>query len=518
MLLLWVVVILGVVVGDLAAPLRSTSALLVNTTSGPIQGATTTSKDGFSARQWIGVPFASPPVDKLRWAPPQPPQSWTEVRNVTQYGPACTQPDNELFNISDSSEDCLYLNVWAPLNPSSRNLSTMVFIHGGANLMGTGANYDGASIAAQTNSLVITINYRLGAFGFLALPALLKEHDTTGNYAFLDQLAAVRWVKDNAVAFGGDSEDMMIFGESAGGAAVFSHLFSPLSKDLFGKALIESGVFVGSQDQSLADASAAGRKFVVDDLHCLPEALGCLRKASAAKILKLGSSLPTTPVVDGMYLTKSIEDYLSVGDIPTRVTLVAGANAQEAGYLCDSDANITAEGVIAQTTKTFGQETSNAIWTNYSMSDYASPLQALIAVMSDQTVKCPTWNITKIMVALNHPTYLYSFEYRHHAYPVCNGAAHTTELIFLWPNWLEYFNTTYDNFEASLSKDMIEYWGNFAKSKKNTINGGPPAWSPFSTNHDTMVLSSQGVKVAAEYWDAHCAFWAEHPQPDSVAI
>jgi len=217
---------------------------VVQLDSGPIIGKV---EDGVSI--FLGIPYAAPPVGKLRWKPPQKIASWTQLRNSTVFGPSCPQPDQQ--DTSKFSEDCLYLNVWTTAKNPDERLPVMVWIHGGAFNFGSGSlpEYDGKNLSKK-GVVVVNINYRLGPFGFLVHPLLSREsaHDTSGNYGLLDQIAALKWVQKNIESFGGDPDRVTIFGQSAGSRSVTLLMISPLSAGLFHRAIAESGgPIIGSE-------------------------------------------------------------------------------------------------------------------------------------------------------------------------------------------------------------------------------------------------------------------------------
>jgi len=259
----------------------------VQTKNGPISGKTEA-----GVRIYLGIPFAAPPVGDLRWKPPQPVKSWKKVRDCTEFGPACPQPKARP-NLGKTSEDCLYLNVWTPAKSADEKLAVMVFIHGGAFLVGAGSEkiYDPINIVKK-GVVAVTINYRLGPFGFLAHPLLAKEspHGVSGNYGFIDQVAALKWVKQNIAAFGGNPNNVTIFGESAGALSIATHMISPLSKGLFHRAICESGAGFGhhylfpkasgSMREALETGKQAEKLLGADTLgQCgLCRRMNCLRK------------------------------------------------------------------------------------------------------------------------------------------------------------------------------------------------------------------------------------------------
>ena len=231
------------VLAILALPLDLLAAApQVKTDSGVVEG-----KEVGAVHAFLGIPFAAPPVGELRWKPPAAPAKWTDVRKATDFGAHCLQGDiygDMNFRGAPGSEDCLFLNVWAPAKPSAPRLPVMVWIYGGGFAAGSTSEQrqDGTNLAQQ-GVVVVSMNYRLGIFGFFVHPELAKEsgHNSAGNYGFLDQLAALKWVHENIAAFGGDPGNVTIFGESAGSFSVSAQMASPLSKGLFHKAIGESG-------------------------------------------------------------------------------------------------------------------------------------------------------------------------------------------------------------------------------------------------------------------------------------
>src|SRR5271154_4177367 len=236
------------------------------TADGVLEGVL--SADG-TVRIFKGIPFAAPPVGPLRWKPPQAPAPWAGVRKAVEFGPRCMQGgiyDDMIFRDAGPSEDCLYLNLWMPANPAPGRLPVMVWIHGGGFAAGASSEprQDGGKLS-KLGVLIVSLNYRLGIFGFFAHPELSKEsgHNASGNYGLLDQVAALEWVKKNIATFGGDPDNVTIFGESAGSFSVSTLMASPLAQGLFRRAIGESGALFGGRRpvQSLAEAEAAGVKF-----------------------------------------------------------------------------------------------------------------------------------------------------------------------------------------------------------------------------------------------------------------
>ena len=273
--------IAGVTLAALSAAAPAVSAGTVGprvaSASGPVAGTANGAVLGLASgavNEFLGIPYAAPPVGPLRWKPPQPAASWAGVRAATAFAPHCPQPASP-FGKASTSEDCLYLNVYTPSHqqPGARN-PVMVWIHGGALVTGESDDYNPAKLVAD-GVTVVTINYRLGALGFLADPALADAKGQSGDYGLMDQQAALRWVQRNIANFGGDPGDVTIFGESAGGLSTLSQVASPQAKGLFEKAIVESGSYNLTQ-ASLATAETAGEAFATK-AGCASGTAACLR-------------------------------------------------------------------------------------------------------------------------------------------------------------------------------------------------------------------------------------------------
>ncbi len=311
---------------------------VVKTESGSVRGV---EKDGVIS--WKGIPYAAPPVGKLRWRVPQPAVSWPGVRDANQFGPACMQTDDV-----QKSEDCLFLNAWRPASPSQGALPVMVWIHGGAMVHGSSTMYPGDGLAAQ-GVLVVSMNYRMSRVGFFAHPALASESpdDVRGNYGYMDQLAVLKWVQRNIAAFGGDPKQVTIFGESAGGGSVLAHLVSPMSRGLFQRAIMQSPGTPGPRAKVIPSTElVAAEKMAVDWVHSVgisgegAAALEQLRALPTSKLLE-GTSGPDTiaalsagtvpggmamSIIDGRFLPEPVEGALESGRMAPVATMI-GANA-----------------------------------------------------------------------------------------------------------------------------------------------------------------------------------------------
>ncbi|MGH8190656.1 MAG: carboxylesterase/lipase family protein [Rhodanobacteraceae bacterium] len=288
--------------------------------------------------EFKGIPYAAPPVGALRWKPPQPVASWQGVRRADHFGPRCMQRPlfgDMVFRSDGMSEDCLSLNVWTPADHRGKKLPVLVYFYGGGFIAGDGSErrYDGASLA-ELGIVTVTVNYRLGVFGFLALSALAEEspHHATGNYGLLDQVAALRWVRRNIAAFGGDPDKVTIGGESAGSMSVSALMASPLSKGLMQRAIGESGAMLGNlKPRPLSLAEHDGETF---ERRVGAHSLKQLRAISAGTLLAAcgDKGMPQfVPDIDGWFLPRSSTAIYEAGG-QAHIPLLVGSNSGEGNY------------------------------------------------------------------------------------------------------------------------------------------------------------------------------------------
>ena len=329
---------LGVCLLLFISPLLAATSDPVQTKYGAVQGL----RSSAGVRMFRGVPYAAPPIGPLRWKAPQAPASWTGVRRADTFGPRCMQdpvfPDM-VFRSRRTSEDCLYLNIWVPAVATAARHPVFVYFHGGGFVAGDGSEprYDGESMARR-GIVVVTLNYRLGVFGFLALPELSREasYNGSGNYGLLDQVAGLRWVHENITAFGGDPHRVTIGGESAGSVSVSALMASPISRGLISGAIGESGSILGTLPaQPRIAAEANGRQFMAQAGAVSLAGLRALREddllAIAAKFGAFHFDPPSvrfTPAVDGYFLPKPPADIFAAGE-QAHVPLLAGSNSEE---------------------------------------------------------------------------------------------------------------------------------------------------------------------------------------------
>lgn len=324
-----------------ASPARAPQAPQIKLTDGIVEGLQMRGqyKD---VRVFRGIPYAAPPVGEFRFREPQPVGRWAGVRQAREFGPRCMQPvpaGKSDARAKKMSEDCLYLNVWAPAQTEQTKLPVLVYFHGGGFMAGDGsaARYDGANLASR-GVVMVTVNYRLGVFGFLAPPEAAREssHGTAGNYGLLDQVSALRWVRENIAQFGGDPSKVTIAGDSAGAIAVSAHMASPLSRGLFARAIGESGgAFAPTDMWRREQAEQAATAFTtrvgaasLQQLRSLP-ANALLAAAGAPKTAE--PSIAFWPSIDGHFLTESPEQVFTNGG-QAQVPLMVGSNSQERPY------------------------------------------------------------------------------------------------------------------------------------------------------------------------------------------
>ena len=379
--------------------------LVVATAGGAVRG-----RAAAAGQEFLGIPYAAPPVGALRWQPPRPAAPWHGTRAATSYAPHCPQPPGS-FGRASTSEDCLYLNVFTPAANKARNLPVMVWVHGGSLRTGESDDYNPAGLV-RDGVVVVTINYRLGALGFLADSALASHPGgPSGNYGLMDQQAALRWVQRNIRGFGGNPGDVTLFGESAGGLSTLAQLVSPGARGLFQRAIVESGTYQLTQ-QPLAAAESAGKTFAAK-AGCVSNTVACLRRLPVSTILADDDPSGYTPDVDGAVLAQSIKTALSDGQF-NRVPVVIGTNHDEYRLFVAAfqflGARVTAANYQSMIASTLAVSAAiaGAIAAQYPLSRYPSPPVALGAVGTDAIFACHALTAEESL-ARYVPTYAYEF-------------------------------------------------------------------------------------------------------------
>jgi para-nitrobenzyl esterase len=488
----------------LAAVAANAASIEVKTTAGVVKGATTA--DG-RIRVFKGIPFGAPATAERRWQAPQPAPAWQGVREATEFGPRCVQ--GQIFDdivFTNKSEDCLNLNVWTPAQNADDRLPVMVWIHGGGFQAGSGAEnrHDGTAFARR-NVVLVSINYRLGIFGFFSHPELTKEsgRNASGNYGLLDQVLALQWVRDNAAAFGGDPKNVTIFGESAGSLAVSALMASPLARGLFHKAIGESGAFFplgsgGLPLRPLADSEQQGLKFAGS---IGAASLAELRAKSADDVLQaaLKSQPWFAPNQDGYFLPRDVVSIFADG-AQAQVPLLAGWNADEArgGVVLGRD-KPNAKTFPDDVRKRFGDQ-ADAVLTAYPASNDAEALESAAALASDAFIGYSTWSwIEAHRKTGKAPLYRYSFDRKIplepdqtmngvKATPADIGARHAGEIEYVFGTLeLSLPKVQWEDADRKLSEAMTSYWASFAKTgDPNTP--GLPTWPSYADGQQVQHL------------------------------
>jgi para-nitrobenzyl esterase len=464
-----------------------------------------------------GIPYAAPPVGELRWRPPQPVAPWEGVREAVSYSDSCSQTLPEvtgfpnIFGTSDApgmSEDCLYLNVWAPTEDPEARLPVMFWIHGGGNTMGSSASsmFDGAGLARQ-GVVVVTINYRLNVFGFFAHPGLSaeSEHGVSGNYGLLDQIAALEWVQRNIASFGGDPDNVTIFGESAGGTDVVCLMVSPLADGLFHRAIAQS-----PWDTSLSRhlkkswyGYPAGERSAdawVEKTGCADadDPIACLRDKPANELLEawepVREEVRFGHLADGRVIPDDIGALFEAGR-QHRVPLMAGITADEGTIFARGPIPKT----VAELRTTLDKEYSGYTDRMLAMlgaEDDDDILGAVVQGFSDTWFGVACRFMVRAHERVGKRAFLYRFS-RIRPDPFCQNfilAFHGSEQPYVFRT-LDGVELEYDEVDLELSKVMSAYWVRFAKTG-NPNGPGLPVWPAYSGGSDQYM--DLGDEIAAQ--------------------
>lgn len=492
--------------------------LTVATAQGKVHGLSVGTGQA-ATLQYLGIPYAAPPIGSLRWAPPAPAASWTDTRDATKLADHCAQPVS-VNGIPSATEDCLYLNVFEPAAPGK--YPVMVWVHGGSFQHNESDDYD-ATALSQKGVVVVTINYRIGAFGFMAHPALAAESPigASGNYGLMDQQAALRWVRANIAAFQGDASNVTLFGESAGGYSVMAQLASPGASGLFDKAIIQSGYSL--DPTPLASAESAGMAFATA-AGCASQTAACLRALSTAQVLQF-ESRSYTPDVDGQVLTQSMRQAYTTGQI-NKVPVIQMSNQNENAILSALQYDlavppnpITAANYAAVEATVLAGKSAAAVDALYPLSRFptaTAPTDAIDAIATDNTFACVARSSEQL---LSRSTTVFAAEFNDPNAP----------MIYLPPtlraHWGAYrsadpqyfFRITYVQqptapaftpAQLKLSDDMMTMWVRFATTG-NPNASGSSAWMPFSTAAEShFSFDPAGSHAIDTFGSAHqCVFW-----------
>ena len=499
---------------------NAASAPVARVDDGVLRGVSAAEHDSF-----LGIPYAAPPVGDLRWRAPRSPAAWSGVRDATAPGQPCLQNGRRGQPVI-GSEDCLYLNVTTPVDarPNGR-LPVMVWLHGGGFTSGSGADYDATRLVAGGRVVVVTVNYRLGALGFLDLPQLAAQDRYAGNYALADQQAALRWVRRNATAFGGDPGNVTLFGQSAGAFAVCAHLAAPASRGLFQKAIIQSGP-CGNQLITGATAQQRGTS-VATGLGCPPttDAVACLRARPATDLVGIGVPQPITAAGLSSTSWEFVADTPAIPEQPLRalqdgtaspVPLIQGSARDEmrqtvASLYDQQGTPLSAADYPAVLTQLFGTQ-AQSILAHYPAAAYPSPSLALAAVLTDWGHAVGACPVVPADDAASRRAPVYAYEFAQDAgqhvgaFPL--GATHGSDLPYLFGG--TYTWTPPPAPDPTLSASMIRYWTRFAHTG-NPNARDQPYWPRYRAAGPVLSLAAGRIAPVGFATEHQCTFWNTLP-------
>ncbi|KUN16871.1 acetylcholinesterase [Streptomyces antibioticus] len=486
---------------------------VVRTEAGRVRGEVTA-----EGRQFLGIPYAEPPVGKLRWTAPRPVKAWQGVRGAQDFGDKCVQGASwdPGYEQPSYTENCLDLNVYVP--EGARRNAVLVWFHGGGLTAGAGQDIVPDTFARQTGTVVVTVNYRLGAMGFLATAGLDDEASdgVSGNFGMLDQQAALRWVRANVGRFGGDPGRVTIAGESAGGRSVCTQLASPTSKGLFRAGIIESGAYDDCAARPHETAVAQGADFA-RKLGC--DTVACLRGKSAADLLAAQGDFDWGPVTGGRFLPRQPSTALAHG-ASAGVPVMNGANQDEGRLFAfarfDLSGNpLTAEQYPNVMREEFGEEALRS----YPLADQQSPTIGYATALGDVLFACPALRLDGVLAARG-PVYAYEFadrtgpafaSLRNLGTDFDFGATHVNEVQYLFKHFgLE---SPLNAEQRTLSRQMVQYWGSFVRGGVPRADGQPAMPSGSGRVLSLRTASAGGNAVSTAVHSAHrCNLW------DSAAV
>jgi len=486
---------------------------MVTTERGPVRGIVTD-----TLHMFLGIPYAAPPVGNLRWKPPKDHVRWFMPLDARRFGSHCPQVASP-FGKASVTEDCLFLNIFKPNDETSDGSShgdpVMVWIHGGVLTVGESDDYIPLKLV-QHGLIVVTINYRLGALGFLAHPALSAESPDhiSGNYGLMDQQFALKWVQRNIAAFGGNPHNVTIFGESAGGRSVFLQLASPMATGLFHRGIVQSGAYFGLSVPALADEEAHGQAFAAS-VGCSDQSAHCLRSKSVKEILENWGLFDSSANVDGKVLPQSPDSAFGTGQF-NHAPLIHGTNHDEWRFFVVlffdlSGSPITADEYPAVVESMVGPDAAPLVLAEYPLANFDSPDLAVGAIGTDSIFSCPARAVDRVLFA-QVPMFTYEFNDINApevflppvTFPY--GATHASELRYLFKlSW----GGQLDGVQKDLSNDMIRYWAQFARSG-DPNSQGVPSWPQYDASTDELqsMLPPSPMPEFGFAADHKCDFWS----------
>ncbi|WP_067620178.1 carboxylesterase/lipase family protein [Alicyclobacillus acidiphilus] len=480
--------------------MATTISPVVETRYGKVQGV----QQG-SIFVWRGIPYAKPPIGPLRFQPPEPPEPWDDIRDTTQFRGVCPQPPNTFYETESLtlSEDCLYLNIWSP-KPDGGRRPVMVWIHGGAYHSGSGQQriYDGTSFAAN-DVVLVTINYRLGPFGFLYLADHVgPNYQQSGNCGILDQVAALAWVRDNIEAFGGDPNRVTVFGESAGAMSIGTLMTMPQARGLFQQAILESGLPLGGLQACDAATAAARTREILHNLGLEDGNIQALLDAPAEALVQASQSISQSPMmrwrpmVDGVSIKQTLLESLTSGSIHSVPTLI-GCNLNELTLWTANDdrwRNMPDDHALIQAFEHLWGPIAPELRAFYVEGASGLALVDRLTQLGSYAVFALPIQILAAYQAERHPMWVYRFDWQSTAAGGIYKAAHAMELPFV-------FNTISDPAieqltgsspdRARLANEMHQSWIAFAH-RGNPNHAAIPEWPRYNmTERPTMVFDTQ---------------------------
>ncbi|XP_070577223.1 cholinesterase-like isoform X2 [Ptychodera flava] len=544
----WKIVLLAIVI---FGRIHSDEAVVQRIRWGALRGNRVGVLEG-QVDEYLGIPYAEPPVGDLRFAPPKPwRHSWDRKRNAKEFRNNCWQKADDAlehpgtswwYTTESLSEDCLFLNIWVPY-PRQENMAVMVWIHGGSFNWGT-ANvhqYNGKVLATTQNVIVVTMNYRLGPFGFLALGI----PEIPGNMGLMDQVMALGWIKDNIASFGGDPDLVTIFGSSAGGASVGFHLLSPMSRDLFNRAIVESGVPNSPPLQPVVNSmfSVYFTNAFINNLGCATEegnetaVLACLRRQSAHNITHdvFADRLHFT-VVDGTFVNDTMPNLLKSTASLKNANIIIGYVKNEGmidlvrvapGFSVETQSPITYEQFRLAVTYIvygyYGVQDSVKQAATFQYTDWAdknNPFKLRNAVndlYGDYIAKCPSLEFANVFSDAGNEVYYYELGKRSSAspWPSWMGTVHGDEISYVFGHPLIQERSDTDEVDIAVSRQIMEYWGNFAKYGNPNTLAEDNNWPRYTAAERQYVKLDGAAERALTINDTfprtpYCEFWQEY--------
>jgi para-nitrobenzyl esterase len=495
---------------------------LIRLAAGQLQGDT----DG-GARRFRGIRYAKAPIGTLRWRPAQATGDWEGVLPATEFGSACAQP-SWIQGPESLEEDCLFLNVWTPEPAPSAPLPVMVWLPGGGNQNGAASDssplsggatiYDGRDLAESQGVVVVTLNYRVGVMGFFAHPGLRAEGSVSGNQGLGDQQLALKWVRDNILAFGGDPRNVTLFGESAGSQDTCLQLVSPGAKGLFHRAISQSGgcttfrkLRAEAESQSSDFARAVGCAGTADELECLrrkpvkdllisaPSDGGTPGAPGGNQFSGSVALWDFNPVVDGIVIPEQPRSLIESGSF-AKVPYLVGSNFEEGRLFMLAAAPVSSEAEYLAALGRLFKGAAASVAAQYPLSNFAVPQDALVRIWGDYRLGCPTYDSGARVAAQGVSTYHYAFA---RSIPGLEalGPTHGVEMPYVFGTL-----SAPGADDTALSKSMQGYWARFAKTG-DPNGGGAPAWPAFDQTADQQMNFDVPSSVVTGYRRAECDFW-----------